>query len=218
MYIGLSQVLAFGILWACFHFHSQRQKQSIWMGKTFYMLVCKEKNIQVGTHEAQLSGGAGYLFSQKGEEYIALSVYLEKNEGEQARDNVNAYGKEAELLVLPIERLIFKGKAEEKKAKLCQEALNSLYGCMQVLSKEIARLDNGATQQSSRRILDILSRQFSYLAKTYEESYPSFSSVCTKADAFLQECMNNIIYTKELRYLLCSLSDDYLQLAFVYFV
>ena len=210
-YIVFSQALAImllGIL-VCVSLHIQ--PRSLRNGKNFCFLVSKQSHIQAGMHEAQLNGGAGYLLSHKGREYVALSVYLKVEEGERITCVLKEQGEEVELCMLTATSLQLSGKGD--KERMHQEAIDCLYGCMQVLEQEIVRLDRGATQQSSLKIIKTLIRQFSFLAKKYTQNYPAFTKVCLQAKKFLEECANPILYVRDLRYLLCDLCVSYVDLA-----
>ena len=106
-----------------------------------------------------------------------------------------------------------KGVKQKENAAFFAGAFESLYGCMQVLNGEIKRLERGATQESSKRILQTVSRQFSFLKKQYAEKVAGYANACENAQKRLSEMLSNIIYAKDLRYLLCELSVAYANLS-----
>ena len=65
--------------------------------------------------------------------------------------------------------------AKKEKKNVYVSALDCLYQYIMVLDGEIARLSKGGTQESSKRILRILSKQFSNLANIYGRAYEKFS-------------------------------------------
>ena len=73
-------------------------------------------------------------------------------------------------------------------------------------------MDEGATQESSKRALNILAKQFSYLQGQYGETFEEFSRVCAKADEELEKLVAGTVFVRELRYLSCMLCDSYVRL------
>ncbi len=196
----------------CIFFYAAfiHRAQSVWHGKSFYFLVSPTEHIEVGVFDAQLDGGAGYLLNDNGREVVVLAAYLNKTDAITAQTGI---AENSELLNISVERLYFKTRREKKNADSYQSALSALYNCMQILEQEIYRLDNGATQNSSRSVLKILQRQFAHMDKEYEGKYSSFSEVCKKAVASLEEIVSDIVYASDLRYLLCELTVGYIALA-----
>lgn len=210
IYLGISQLLAAFVLITLVYAAFLSRAEAIWVGKSFYFLVSKTDHIEAGAYDAKLDGGAGYLLEYEGREYVVLAVYLN---GEDGRAVHAANGEDTKLLQMHIDKLFFKSCAEKKKAPLYQGALECLYGCMEVLGLEIDRLDDGATQQSSIQTLGILLKQLRYLALEYQESFSPCAKVCASAGESLNALLNDTVYAKDLRYLLCELSTGYIRLA-----
>ncbi len=187
--------------------------QTVAIDKEFYYLVDESTHTQAVGSFAQLQGGAGYLLDGNTREYVAYSVYFNKQDGEAAKKALLEYQTQPILHVISIQSLVFKTPKEKRRAPIVINAFSCLDGCMQVLNREIARLDNGATQQSSKRILSTLIDQFAYLEREYKTSYPAFSNICKNAQMQLQPCVADIIYVKDLRYILCDLGVAYKQLS-----
>lgn len=183
--------------------------QSVWLGQSFYFLLSNAEHVEAGAYDAQFNGGAGYLLEYGGNEYVVLSVYMKEEEGIAVQ---NSMADKAEILQIDVGRLYFKTCEEKRRATLYQSALNCLHGCMEVLDEEINRLARGATQQSALRILGILWRQLEYLSTAYEESFPKYAQVCKCASEQLNDLLSDIVYVKDLRYLLCDLTKDYIQI------
>lgn len=185
------------------------QAQSVWLGQSFYFLLSNTEHIEAGAYDVQLDGGAGYLLEIEGREYVVFSVYLHEEEGIAVQ---NSLADKANLLQIDVERLYFKTCEEKRRATLYQSALDCLHSCMEVLDSEINRLAHGATQQSTFRILDILWRQLNYLSTAYEASFPKYAQACKCASEQLNDVLSDIIYVKDLRYLLCDLTANYIQI------
>lgn len=212
-YIGLSQIFALFTFIFLIYAAFLSRAESVWLGKSFYFLVSQTEHIEVATYDARLNGGAGYLLEYNGRDYVALAVYLNEEDGNTVQAAMMKNGENTGLIQVNVNRLYFKGCEEKKHAPLYQGALDCLYGCMEVLGVEIERLDDGATQQSSVRTLGLLLRQLKYLAAEYQTSYTACATVCNEAEECLRGILENTIYTKDLRYLLCNLSSEYIRLA-----
>ena len=138
----------------------------VWVGRSFYFLVSENAHIDVTTHETRLDGGAGYLLDYEGDSYVAWSVYLKKSDGEAVQVGISEPTK---LVEADVTYLYFKTRAEKRKKNLFKGALDSFYGCIDVLSQGIVRLDKGLTQQACKRILSLLQKEFTYMEKKYRE-------------------------------------------------
>ena len=182
------------------------------LNKDFYYLVDTSTHTQAVTSFAQLQGGAGYVIADDAREYVAYSVYFTERDGTNAKHALEKYQTKTSLYTASIDNLVFKTRKEKRQAPIILNAFSCLDGCMQVLNREITRLDNGATQQSSKRILYTLIKQFTHLSREYQSSFPKYADVCENAAVQLQLCINDIVYVKDLRYLLCDLSVSYVQL------
>lgn len=182
-------------------------------GKNFYFLVSEGRSLQVSTQTIGLQGGAGYSLFYEDGAYAAYSVYFTEAESNTAQSSVENTGENAKIVVVTSGPLYLKTQKQKRKALAISGAFESLYGCIQVLNFEIARLEKGATQESSKRILQTLSRQFSFLGNKYAEMVAGYKRVCKNAQELLSESISNIVYAKDLRYLLCELSVAYANLS-----
>ena len=187
--------------------------QTVALDKNFYYLVDESTHTQAVSSFATLHGGAGYLLEGDEREYVAYSMYLDKQDGEMAKMALSEYQTQPAVRVISIDTLVFKTREEKRQASMVVGAFSCLDGCMQVLNREIVRLDNGATQQSSKRILSTLINQFSYLQQQYQTSYPTFAAVCKNTAMQLETCVADIVYVKDLRYVLCDLGVGYKNLS-----
>ncbi len=209
--IGLLSV-AFTFVAFCYA-TALRNAETVSTGKTFYFVVSSSENIEVSTHLTKWNGGAGYPLAYNNGEYAAYAVYFTESEGKAAQTSVAKTGEETEVLALQGNPIAFKSRAEKENAEKIVGAFDCLYGCMQVLNSEIARLEKGATQESSKRILQTLARQFSYLETEHKNTIKGYSSVCENARMHLSGITSDIVYAKDLRYLLCELSVAYVNLS-----
>lgn len=203
VFVGGSAV--FFTLFCCIYAFFLSQAKVVAFSVSFYYLVSENTHIEAGAEFIKLEGGAGYLLCYEQKEYAVLSVYLHKADGVAVQTSLSKIGKNTRILCVKRQKLYFKTQKEKQNAGIYIGALQTLYGCAQVLNECIERLENGITQEGCKRILTPLESQFSYLSKEYEESYPSFAKMCkqTAEDLFLKG--QDIVFIKDLRYLLCEI-------------
>ncbi len=186
------------------------QKERINLDKKFYFLVSSSTHIEASTHFVEWSGGAGYLLENTKREQVVFSVYLRE---EDVLTVQSALTEETELLTLSVNSIYLYSKADKQKTKKIEGAFQTLYNCCEVLEKIIGRVAQGGTQESGKRLLEVLQNQLSFLRKEYEESFPKYADVCKKGEEGIAQLMKQTIYLKDLRYILCELCVAYVQLA-----
>ncbi|MBQ8446603.1 MAG: hypothetical protein IJX31_02360 [Clostridia bacterium] len=199
---------AFCLVYALFLFRAKTVEIKV----GFFYLVREESNVEVGVEFVKLEGGAGYLLRQDGKDYVVLSVYFNEKDGLAVQSNIINGGK-TQLLYVGVDTLYFKTEDEKKNAPVYVGALQTLREYMEVFSQTITLLEDGATQESIKRILSPLSRQFFYLSRKYADIYPDFSSVCQRYAKRIEEYCAKILFVGDLRYELCAMTGDYLTLA-----
>ena len=208
--IVLSQLLA-GFIGVCMCYAVMiNYAAATWIGKSFYFLVSENTHLEVSIHETRLDGGAGYLFDFGGEEYVAWSVYFKEEDGIAVQAGIS---ERTRLLKVDISHLYFKTRLDKLRRNEIEGALNSFYGCIDVLAQGLAKLDQGLTQEACKRVLSLLNKEYAYMGEIYRESYPQFSEVCASMHSALTELLTKTIYGKDLRYLLCGACDAYIRLA-----
>ena len=184
--------------------------------KNFYFLVSDSTHIEVSAHVALLNGGAGYVLKNDGREYVAYAVYRKETDVERAQTCMANVGEDTQILPLTSGDLYFKTNEEKRKKESVLSAFFCLYDCISLLEQEIGRLEKGATQQSSKRILGVLKKQFAYLHKEYAELFPEYGAVCESAKTVLQKSIESVVYVTDLRYLACELCFSYIELSKTY--
>ena len=177
----------------------------------FYLLVSDSTHTQASAELVQLSGGAGYILSQNGKDCVAYSAYSKESDCVLAKDSV----EEGSIVRLDCGQLYFKGK-DKGKANAVYGTMQSLYGCISVLEQEIARLERGATQESSKRILSTLGKQFAYLSKNCEGVASEYAYACNNAYKTIETLCEDIVYASKLRHLHCSLCESYARICDAY--
>ncbi|MBE7084920.1 MAG: hypothetical protein E7368_02565 [Clostridiales bacterium] len=179
------------------------------VSQNYYLLVSDSTHVEASTHQIVLNGGAGYLLEMDGREYVTISAYPTRAEAEKVQSGL---AEKTTVLSVGRKQLYFKSAKEKKRAKQVVGALSCLEDAIEVLHQEISRLENGATQESSKKILQILKKQFDYLGTEYGEEYEKFAKVCQWASEFIGAIMEDVVYARDMRYLECALCVSYHEL------
>lgn len=188
------------------------QVKTVEIQKGFFYLVREETNVEVGIEFVKLEGGAGYLLRQNGKEYVVLSAYLKEKDGLAVQANM-LNGEDTHLLYIGVDTLYFKTNKEKKNADVYIGALQTFFEYMEVFDRAISLLENGATQESVKRILLPLSRQFDYLSEEYAKFYLDFADVSHYFAEIIDRYCAEILFVGDLRYVLCLMTEEYLMLA-----
>ncbi len=207
---GIS-LLFFLVVAILFYAQSLANAQRVEVDKSFYFLATKDERVEVGAEFAKLDGGAGYLWENGGKNYVVLSVYRTQSDGEQIRATLAENGKETELIAKEVGSLYFKG-GTKKKSALYLNALRTFDSYISLLEECISRLERGSSQESCKRLLSILKRQFAYSEKSYKD-YGEYARVCKYSKETLSTLCKDTLFAKDLRHLLCWQAEKYLELA-----
>ncbi len=208
--VGLACAVAIGIV-AFGFFYSMRitGAQTVILEKDFYFLLSTDTRVEASAEFTKLEGGAGYLVEEGGGQYVALAVYLSKEDVLAVQEGLTGEIS-TRILHKGVSALHFEGRAKKKSA-LYLNALRTLEGYMCILNECISRLEKGSTQESCKRLLAILQRQFTFAAGEYEE-YPEYAEACGAWSRELEEMCKETVYVQKLRYLLCWQVETYLRL------
>ena len=186
--------------------------QKIVLEQSFHFIVSESQHVEAGAHFVSQSGGAGYVMCMDDAEYVVFSVYLKGRDANKVQASLREEGEETNVVIRHVDTLYLKN-VNRQKMETIKGAFSSLYGCIEVLQAEITRLDKGATQQSTKRVLSMLKDQFGYLKRVYRERYPAFSAVCERVETRLEKEIQTTVFVKNLRYLQCETCVSYLKLA-----
>ncbi len=180
-------------------------------GKTFYFLVSDSTHIEASAHVALLGGGAGYVLQDETREYVAYAAYLEETDAERAQAAMMEKGEKTRILAFRSPDLYSKTQKEKQGQEQRNGAFSCLYQNIALLEGEIARLEGGATQESSKRILSVLIKQFAFLEERYGEVCSEYQRACEETVNALQKSVEGVVYVTDLRYLCCELCVSYIK-------
>ena len=183
--------------------------KKIYIGHWFHYLVVNTENVEVGVFNAQLDGGAGYLLDVNNTECVALSVYTNEKDAHNVCAALQSVGEKCVLVTLGVDSLFLKTKEQKRNEREILGSFRTFYACLSVLEREIFRLDKGATQESSKRILSQLKAQFTFLGKSYSSIFSTYAKLCNKTAKRISELLSSEIYVKDLRNILCEVSYEY---------
>lgn len=186
--------------------------ETVALNTDFYYLVSKETRVEVGAELIKLEGGAGYLLQENGVACVALNVYLRENDAKSVLNSIKSSEKSLSVKKRAAQKLYLKTQTDKKNACIYKGAFDSLYGCMQVLENCAFRLEKGMTQESCKRILKKVKGQLEYLSEEYKNTFPDFSTLCENNVKVLETMLTDIVFLKDLRYALCAMAGNYVDL------
>jgi hypothetical protein len=175
-----------------------------------YFLTSQELQVEAGAEFIKWDGGAGYLLKSEEGECLAISVFFDEASAQKVQKRLCASGKKTNILQKGKQKLYFKGK-EKAKSNFYIGALNLFKSYMHILEDCIGELEGGMTQEACKRMLKILEKQFAYSKRIYKE-YNAFAAICLQSKNSIQEVCRDIVYLKDLRYLLCWQAEKYVEL------
>lgn len=200
-------------IFSCFYAVYLQQAMVVQNSRNFYFLVTTSTHIEVSAQTSRWLGGAGYVMHTGDKDYVAYAVYTKQTDGENATRSLMEKVEDVKLVCFSASPLYLKKSEDKRKVSIYKGAFGCLFSHIDALNREIKRLHDGATQQSVKRFLQIQLKQFSYMQKQYQDTFSAFSSVCEKACQMIEEICKEIIYLKDVRYLLCFLSQSYINLS-----
>ena len=209
--LGLVVLIYTFVAFALFYAIQIKNVQAYHLNQTFYFLVHTNPNIEVGAYTVPLNGGAGYLLKTSSGEKVAYSVYTQYFDAERAQKNIS----ESTIEQVTLSKLYFKTKQEKRDREKLVGAMQSIYGCIEVLQTEINRLSKGATQESCKRVLENLQGVLLCLEKERVD-LPQIAKNSKKLAEELQKSIDGIVYCKDLRYILCQMCFSYAEIASKY--
>ncbi len=180
------------------------------VSQDYYFLVADTTHVEASAYQIVLDGGAGYFLEVDEGEFVTVAVYSSQAEAESVQVSLL---QDTRVISLNAGNLYFKSKTDKKNAKQIVNAFQLLGDYVQVLSGEIVRMEKGGTQESCKRMLETLKRQFIYLAKEYKSVFQSYAKLCDRTANSLSKMLNETIFVSNLRNLQCDLCYSYVSLA-----
>ncbi len=179
--------------------------------RTFYFLISDDEHVVVGAYEARLLGGAGYVLTDRGDVYVAYAAYTNRTSSARALQSLRESGKTASVLSLNAVDVRLLG-SDKVKNEVYRSAFSCLYAHVRLFERETARLADGATQRSIKRFLQTERKQFAYMERQYAESFSAFATLCDNAAEYIDGLLDDVVYAKDMRYLICFLCQEYARL------
>lgn len=186
--------------------------EKVELERTFYFLISDSTHIEASTHAALSQGGAGYLLNYGKEDYVAYSVYFNEEDAESVCANVS----DTSIVKKVSGTLYLKNKKDKQNSRIYKNALDNLYEVIKVLNEWTTTLERGMTQQAIKRELRVLSSHCKCLYKTYADGFPPCAKLFERAGVELEKISSDTVYASKLRYILCELSDGYVDITSVF--
>ena len=168
-------------------------------GKKFYFVSVSDGGLQACAAQVALDGGAGYVFQDK----VVVSAYFSIDEAQKVAKNIQNDYSSAEVGVLSVGGIM----VPSAKKKETEEMLKNLYGHIQETSAVADGLSDGKTQSWAKRKLLALRESYDVLSKTYTQD--GFADICKKACRWIDEKVGGVIYSRDVRFLVCRLAEDF---------
>ena len=184
-------------------------KTVVWE-REFYFVTSASENVQASLYTVTMDGGAGFPIEDKDMYHIAYSVYFTQDTALSAAYAVQAFGEDVKIIKRSTGKLYFKGRKEKKQKSKTLNALKGLENCMQLLQTEIKRLEDGTTQQASKRRIKAIIMQLRCLADA-NMYISTYAQGCQVSAERLERSIKEIVFVKTLRFELCNLSETYLK-------
>lgn len=183
------------------------------LDKSFMFLTVHAEGVEACLAQVQLDGGAGFLLKTGKIEKVALAVYLQEENGILVKERLSKTYNSVQIEKISVPALYFQGIHEKQTANTIYSAFQNFYTMIERLESIIYEIDNGATQESSKRKISVIFECFSIFSKTYQDDFKEFSALCKNATSALNNCIDGICYTKNLRYILCEWCVAYVELS-----
>lgn len=191
------------------YFHSA---EKVTFSLRYYYLVKEEWYTEAGALAVYQEGGASYMLNEGGKEYVALSVYSNR-EDVQSVCNALPQDKEVSVVEKGVDALYFKGIKQKRLAKIYLGGLGCFDACIRALEQCIFMLDNGTEQEVVRVTLQLLNRQLRYMGEENREEFYALSKACFQTEKQLSNICNSVIMARDLRYLLCEMAEENISMA-----
>lgn len=147
-----------------------------------YFLTARTDSVAASAGWISLRGGAGYVTCDG----VALDVYFSLDDAQKARDRQSGV---CDTLTI-------------NACAVSSDIPNAFLGCLQTIKMCLAALENGATQDSVRAMLEEQAELMEYLSQ--ESGVPAIG----KAVSALREKAQGTIYCNQLRYYLCETCES----------
>ncbi len=171
------------------------------VNRTVYFLVlpAEESTSSVVAQDIYVSGGAGYVFSHKATQYVALAAYNDEWAARNVQGTLEKKGKETKILPLYIDTFYFKSKKEKENKGAIEGGVNTLLQCADLLYTTANGLETTRfTQGEARQIVSELQSVFNALKANAVAQTEVLLNYAVKK---CREITSGIIYAKDVRYL-----------------
>ncbi len=198
-FLGMGGVFiaVIGVYLVSFVFRTEEFK----VERTVYFLVlpAEEATSSVVVQDIYVSGGAGYVFSHKATQYVALAAYNNEWAAKNVQGTLEKKGKQTQILPLEIDTFYFKSKKEKEIKGAVEGCINTLLQCADLLYTTANGLETTRfTQGEARQIITELQSVFNGLKTT---AAPQTEDLLNFASKKCREITSGIIYAKDVRYL-----------------
>ncbi len=194
-----------GICFLTAYFQSVKK---VFVSFRYYYLVCEDAYTEAGAIAVYNEGGASYFLEDGKNEWLALSVYTNRDDVQRVIQMLSKQEKKVNMIEKEVDVLYFKGAREKAFVDAYVKGLKIFDGYIRVLEECIYRLDDGLSQEKARGILLLITRQLKHCGDSYAHNFPALSKACMQARERLEDICSSVIMAKDLRYLVCEMAEE----------
>lgn len=168
----------------------------------FLVRACEESTAAAVVGSVYLSGGAGYLIEEGGEQSVVLACYYTQTSAESVQSHLNGKGVETRILHLEPHDLALNGKNAAQSARI--EANASLAdSCAKILYETANKLELTEYSQEEARaaVRGVVSSLAGLRAGNEGSFYELWNAVLFGAERQGAELAEGILFAKDIRYL-----------------
>lgn len=221
---SFSLLCAFSVIFTAFSLSYAVQTsfvQEIILNKCFYFLVAEGENAQACLASAQLYGGAGLPLQYNGNEYAVYACYADKQQSENARDNLSKNGRITLIIPRYCDRVYLRTRAQKAQKNEIIGWLYTLDDCSEVLSRAVESAESGIMNQSAlKNAVCAVKSVLSALTKTVTDKADENVIICAQRCAAyrdeLSEISDSIVFARDLRRIHAAICSEYIRLASAY--
>ncbi len=181
--------------------------ESYVVDKTFYFLVLSvgEEDASDRAQDVYVNGGAGYVFSLEGAEYVGIASYADEASAAGVRDALAEKGKQTEILPLTVDTFWFSTRGQRAVRAQVEGCVNTLLQCITLLYNAANGLDSG--EYTQREVRAAVTELRTVLNGLLRDAAAETKELLRGAARQCLGMMSSAVYAKDLRYLQLYLSE-----------
>ncbi len=185
------------------------KKDYLQINKSFFLINALHSEYEVVVSSAintvYINGGANYLFSYKGENYLSLACYDDEKQAKVVACSLKLGDINVEVLKVEIEKFEFNEK-DKDRLSIIEKNLYFYIDLISTLGDIALKLDSGDyTQERAKKEIVQLNKEVKKLysqntkEKLTSSRYSNFDSLNSSTILKLQKIVSNIVLSSQIR-------------------